>query len=210
MKLRIKGPEENQIKILVEGGSLCRKEVNSEDYTYLYIYDTYPKSAKGKEIIYEFLDKGDIAIADAYLKGIKDFDVEKAYEAMKKDATTISNEKGRGRVGIKYYKALGFVPANKVKEATTRTLEFAYGDFCEAQMAKALNKNKDMEIFLKRAKNYQHVFDDSTGFMRGRNSDGSWVEPFNPVEWGGSFTEGCAWHYTFSVPHDEDSFWKRI
>jgi predicted alpha-1,2-mannosidase len=141
-------------------------------------------------------------VTDAYYKGIQNFDVEKAYEAMVKDAIEKSDEGGRGRVGIEYYTELGYVPADKVREATTRTLEFAYGDFCVAQLAKALNRIKDYEFFMTRAKNYKNVYDESTGFMRGRKSNSQWLEPFNPVEWGGPFTEGCAWHYTFSVPHD--------
>ena len=141
-------------------------------------------------------------IADAYFKGIRDFDEQKAYEAMVKDAMVKSDVTGRGRLGIEYYKKLGYVPADNVKEATARTLEFAYDDFCVAQMANALEEEKDHAEFLERSRNYLNVFDSSTGFMRGRNYDGSWVYPFDPIEWGGPFTEGNAWHYSWFVPHD--------
>ena len=141
-------------------------------------------------------------IADSYFKGIREFDVNKAYEAMVKDAMVISNHGGRGRVGIEYFKNLGYVPADKVNGAVSRTLEFAYDDFCVAKMAKELGKKDDYELFINRAMNYKNVFDQSTGFMRGRKQDGSWVEPFNSVEWGGPYTEGCAWHYLWSVQHD--------
>lgn len=69
-------------------------------------------------------------------------------------------------------------------------------------MAKELGKNDDYELFINRAMNYKNVFDKSTGFMRGRKQDGYWIEPFSPIEWGGSYTEGCAWHYSWSVQHD--------
>ena len=141
-------------------------------------------------------------IADAYFKGIREFDVNKAYEAMVKDAMVISNQGGRGRLGIEYFKNLGYVPADKIGEAVSRTLEFAYDDFCVAKMAKELGKKDDYELFINRSMNYKNVFDKSTGFMRGRKQDGSWIEPFSPIEWGGSYTEGCAWHYSWSVQHD--------
>lgn len=141
-------------------------------------------------------------IADAYFKGIREFDVDKAYEAMMKDAMVKSNQGGRGRVGIEFFKNLGYVPADKVREATSRTLEFAYDDFCVSKMAQALDNKEDYELFTDRALNYQNVFDPATGFMRGRNHDGSWIEPFSPIEWGGAYTEGCAWQYLWSVQHD--------
>jgi predicted alpha-1,2-mannosidase len=141
-------------------------------------------------------------IADAYLKGIHDFDEQKAYEAMVKDAMVKSDIKGQGRNGIEYYTQLGYVPADKVKEATARTLEFAYDDFCVAQMASALKRDKDGVKFLERSRYYINVYDSSAGFMRGRNFDGNWVFPFDPIEWGGPYTEGNAWHYSWFVPHD--------
>jgi len=141
-------------------------------------------------------------IADAYFKGIRNFNVEKAYEAIRKDATEEDSRKGLGRLGIEYYKTLGYVPSDKIKEATARTLEFAYDDFCVARMSQALGKTADYELFKNQAMNYVNVFDSSTGFMRGKNTDGSWIEPFSPIEWGGPYTESCAWHYIWSVQHD--------
>jgi len=89
-----------------------------------------------------------------------------------------------------------------VKEASARTLEFAYNDYCVAMMAKALGRERDYRKYLKRARNYTKVFDHSAGFFRGKNINGSWVPDFSPIEWGGPFTEGCAWHYLWSVQQD--------
>jgi len=141
-------------------------------------------------------------IADAFFKGIRDYDVEAAYAAMIKDGTVKSDFGGYGRTGLSYYLDLGYVPSDKIREATARTLEFAYDDFCIAQMAKALGKTNDYEVFRKRAMNYKNVFDPSVGFMRGRRADGTWRPKFDPTEWGGPFTEGSAWHYTWSVMQD--------
>jgi predicted alpha-1,2-mannosidase len=158
----------------------------------------------------------DSVIADAYLKGIIDFDAEKAYEAMHKNAmvppsgsqapmycdTLLPPGGYEARGGLSYYKKMGYVPADVVKEAASRTLEFAYDDFCIAQMAKALGKREDYELFIKRARYYKNVFDSYTGFVRGKNSDGSWIEPFEPTEWYDYITEGTPWHYTWYVPQD--------
>lgn len=142
-------------------------------------------------------------VADAYAKGIHDFDVETAYKAMVKDGTTPTDFGGHGRVGLEWYLNLGYVPSDKIHEATARTLEFAYDDFCIARMAKALNHQRDYRIFASRAMNYRNVFDSRVGFMRGRLSDGRWEPDFDPIRWGGPFTEGSAWHYSWSVMQDE-------
>ena len=144
----------------------------------------------------------DSAIADAYMKGIRDYDVEKAYAAIRKDATQPGTGIFAARRGIEYYLRLGFVPADKVKESAASTLEYAYDDFCVAQMARALGKQDDYRLFTQHSRNYRNLFDRSTGFMRGRNSDGNWVEPFDPLAWGGAFTEGNAWQWLWSVQHD--------
>ncbi len=141
-------------------------------------------------------------IADAYRKGIRDFDAETAYQAMRKDAMDEGGGNGRGREGIALYKTLGYVPTDRVHEATARTLEFAYGDWCVAQMARALGHDDDAQLFFSRSMNYRHVFDGSVGFMRGRLESGAWRPHFDATEWGGPFTEGSAWHYTWSVMHD--------
>lgn len=144
----------------------------------------------------------DSVIADAYMKGIRDYDVAKAYAAIRKDGT----EKGTGifaaRRGIEDYLRLGYVPADKVKESAASTLEYAYDDFCIAQMARALGHQDDYRTFMAHSKNYRNIFDRQTGFMRGRNSDGTWMEPFDPLDWGGAFTEGNAWQWLWSVQQD--------
>ena len=144
----------------------------------------------------------DSAIADAFMKGIRDYDVEKAYAAIRKDATQPGTGIFLARRGIADYLKLGYVPADKVKESAASTLEYAYDDFCVAQMARALGKMDDYRLFTEHSRNYRNLFDRSTGFMRGRNSDGKWVEPFDPLDWGGAFTEGNAWQWLWSVQHD--------
>lgn len=140
--------------------------------------------------------------ADAYLKGIDDFDVELAYQAMKKDAFVTAPSWAPGRDGIKEYNNNGYVPYPEFKEATSKTLEYAYDDFCILQMAKKLELKDDIFQFQNRPFNYKNVFDSSTNFMRGKNKQGIWLTPFDPIEWGGPYTEGNAWHYTWSVFHD--------
>ena len=161
-----------------------------------------PKWANPAETNVMIGTHGDSVIADAYIKGIRDYDVQKAYAAIRKDAT----EKGTGifdaRTGIEDYLRLGYVPADKVKESAASTLEYAYDDYCVAQMARALGKQDDYATFLQHSKNYRNLFDASTGFMRGRNSDGKWVEPFDPLAWGGVYTEGNAWQWLWSVQQD--------
>lgn len=144
----------------------------------------------------------DSIIADTSVKGLTRFDLKKALEAMKKHATQKGDRLYSGRVGIEYYQKLGYVPADRVKAATSRTLEFAYGDYCIAQVAEALGYKKTYQDFITRSLNYRLVFDPGTGFMRGKNSDGTWAEPFNPLVWGNEFIEGNAWHYLWSVQHD--------
>lgn len=143
-------------------------------------------------------------IADAYRKGIRDFDVETAFEGLLKDATDTTAAHGRGRAGLESYQRLGYVPSDELDEATARTLEYAYGDWTVAQMAKALGRKEDHRFFLERSLNYRNVFDPEVGFMRGRLADGSWRPNFDPTEWGGPFTEGAAWHYNWSVMHDPE------
>ena len=162
-----------------------------------------PKWANPAETNVMIGTHGDSVIADAYLKGIRDYDVQKAYAAIRKNAT----EKGTGifdaRTGIEDYLRLGYVPADKVKESVASTLEYAYDNFCVAQMARAFGRQKtSTATFLQHSKNYRNLFDASTGFMRGRNSDGKWVEPFDPLAWGGVYTEGNAWQWLWSVQQD--------
>ena len=144
----------------------------------------------------------DSVVADAWIKGVRDFDGEKGYRALRKDATEAGTGRFEARNGIQDYIRLGYVPADKVKESASCTLEYAYDDFCVSRMARSLGKMDDYRLFSERAKNYRNAFDKSTGFMRGRNSDGRWLEPFDPLAWGGVYTEGNAWQWLWSVQHD--------
>ncbi len=134
-------------------------------------------------------------IADAYLKGIRGYDAEHALEAMK-----ISAEKNKK--GADYYIKEGFIPTNIKKESVSCLLEFAYDDWCIAQMAKALGHIDDYEPFIKRSQNFINVFDGSTRFFRGKRQDGNWETPFDPFAIGRSYTEATAWQYRFFTPHD--------
>lgn len=137
-------------------------------------------------------------IVEAYLKGIRDFDAEKAFEAMKKTALY-------DRAGIKELRQHGYIPYDKENESVSKTLEYAYDDWCIAQMAKALNKEDDYLYFLKQSKNYANLFDAQTGFMRGKSADGKWKTPFSPLfskHRDDEYTEGNAWQYSWFVPHD--------
>jgi predicted alpha-1,2-mannosidase len=144
----------------------------------------------------------DSVIADAYMKGIRDFDATKAYAALRRDATEPGTGRYEARNGIAEYLKLGYVAADKTKESASCTLEYAYDDFCVAQMALALGHTDDYRTFLQHSQNYRKVYDASTGFMRGRNSDGQWITPFDPLAWGGVYTEGNAYQWLWSVQHD--------
>jgi predicted alpha-1,2-mannosidase len=144
----------------------------------------------------------DSVVADAWSKGIRDFDGEKAYAALRKDAMEAGTGRYQARSGIKDHIRLGWVPADRVKEAASCTLEYAYDDFCVSRMARALGKTEDAQVLEKRAQNYRNVYDPAVGFMRGRNADGGWAQPFDPLAWGGPYTEGNAWQWLWSVQHD--------
>ncbi|MDH5415469.1 MAG: GH92 family glycosyl hydrolase, partial [Flavobacteriaceae bacterium] len=145
-------------------------------------------------------------ITEAYLKGIHGFDIEKAYEAMK--TTMMQDERG-----LEYYKKYGYVPFNLLDESVTITLEYAYNDWCVAQIAKALGRNDDYNYFLNRSKAYKFLFDTETGFMRGKSDNGnSWHEPFDPKfsshRVHADYTEGNAWQHSWFVLHDTDNLIK--
>ncbi|MEM6965630.1 MAG: GH92 family glycosyl hydrolase [Bacteroidota bacterium] len=138
-------------------------------------------------------------IVDAYLKGFRKYDVEKAYEAMKKSA--MQNIRATD-----FYRAYGYIPYDKAGQSVTRTLEYAYDDWCIAQMAKALGKEEDYELFSKRAKSYEPLFDASTGFMRAKYANQKWKVPFDPQYSSHDFataeyTEGNAWQHSWFTPH---------
>jgi len=145
-------------------------------------------------------------IADSYFKGIRNYDAEAAFEAMKQSA--MKDQSGtsmRYFVGLKNYKKFGYIPAELEMESVARTLEYAYADWCIAQMAKMLGKEADYEFFSKRSKNWKNILDPETKLMRGRFADGSWRTPFDPYfsnHRRDDYCEGNAWQWSFFVPHD--------
>ena len=141
-------------------------------------------------------------VADALAKGIDDFDIDVAAEASLKDATALSDNGAVGRKGLASYLERGYVACDETGEATARTLEFAYDDWCVAQVCERVGRVAVVPALLRRAQNYRNVFDPSVGMMRGRRADGSWRPGFAVDEWGGPFTEGSSWHYSWSVLHD--------
>ncbi len=167
-------------------------------------------------------------IVDAYMKGYKDYDVKKLYEAMRKKALenpTPPVPEYAGRSGLNYYKELGYTPVDKVTESVPNTLELAYDDWCIAQLAKELGKTADYELFMNRAQNYINLWDSETQFMRPKKADGTWLEAlgnneqeivkegehsyykyFDPLLVGRRpnrhYTESNAWQYIWSVQHD--------
>ncbi len=141
-------------------------------------------------------------ITDAWVKGISNFNIAKAYSAMIKECYEKAPLKALGRDGYRDYNARGYIPYPESAEAVSKTLDYAYNDFCIMQLAKSLGKTDDAEVFRKRAMNYIHVFDTSSRFMRGKTREGKWIEPFNPYEYGGPYSKGNAWQYTWSVLHD--------
>lgn len=143
-------------------------------------------------------------IADAYLKGIRGFDIDACYQGILKNSENEGPISSVGRYGVKHYNSLGYIPYDvKVNENVARTLEYSYNDFTIMKLAKEMKRpQNEIELFAKRALNYKNVFDASTNFMRGKKEGGSWQSPFIPEKWGDAFTEGSAWHYTWSVFHD--------
>ena len=141
-------------------------------------------------------------IADAYVKGIRGFDTQKALEAMVHQTEAQGEPLSVGRNGYKEYFSLGYVPYPDYYEATAKTLEYAYADWCLSVFASALGEVDIASDYESTSYNYRNLFDKSFGFMRGKTRNGDWVFPFSPEEWGGPFTEGSSWHYTWSVMHD--------
>ncbi|QQS35377.1 MAG: GH92 family glycosyl hydrolase [Ignavibacteriales bacterium] len=137
-------------------------------------------------------------IADAILKGFNGFDIELAYDAMKTSAMQDKSD-------LNFLRELAYIPADKENESVSKTLEYAYDDYCIAMVAKHLNKKDDYEYFMKRATNYKNLFNSTIGFMQGKNEDGTWKFPFDPAfskHTGHDFTEGNSWQYSWFVPHD--------
>lgn len=145
-------------------------------------------------------------IADAFLKGnMHEKDVDVLLEAVLKNATVNDGRpvNSVGRAGVDYYNELGFVPYNVgINENAARTLEYAFADFTIAKMFEKKNKPELAEKYFNQSYNYKKLFDASNNLMRGKNEDGSFQNPFNPLKWGDAFTEGNSLHYTWSVFHD--------
>ena len=148
----------------------------------------------------------DSVFGDAAAKKLPGFDLEAAYAGLKKHATEVGNpDAGFGRRGLKEVLQYGYAPADLVEQSAAETVDAAYGDFCIAQVAKALGHEDDYAMFMKRSENWRHLFDSETGFLRGKKKDGSWIEPFDPVTWGDPYVEGSAWQHRFDVPHNVDA-----
>ena len=217
----------NQVWNLITPG-IMNKWVNS----FLEIYDRggwLPKGPTGIEYSGIMVASHQVPmIVSAYQHGIRDYDVKKVFEAVKHQQM----EPGRmheagGYVGnrnLKEYKELGYVPIEvghmpSEEAPTSDTMEYAYDDWCVAQLAKALGKEEDYRYFLTRAGNYKNVLDPESKFARPRRADGSWLTPFDPLKGSGWYAEGTSWQFTWFAPHDvrgvvdflgEDLFVKRL
>ncbi len=189
---------------------LTNKWVNSM----LEIYDRggwLPKGPTGIEYSGIMVASHEIPfIVAAYQHGIRNFDIEKAYKAMREIQTVPGRyHEGGGFVGnrqLEPYMKHGYVPIEagwrNSEAGSSNTLEYAYDDWCVAQFAKMLDKKSDYQYFMDRGQNYRRMFDPETKFMRPRYIDGSWMKPFDPLEHSTWFCEGSAWQYTWFVPQD--------
>lgn len=144
----------------------------------------------------------DAVFADAYAKGIEGYDVNAAYEGLLKHVLQAAEDPRFGRKGSDAYNRYGYLPADLYHESVSNTLDYVYGDFCVAQLAQGLGKPDDYESLMERAGNYAHLLDATVGFMRGKNADGTWVEGFDPIAWGGAYCEGGPWQCSWAVQHD--------
>ncbi len=143
----------------------------------------------------------DNVIAEAIIDHLKGFDVDTAYQAIRKDAFVQGTNHGRRNLDL--YMKFGYIPDNLVDQATSKTLEYSFNDFCIAEAATFIGKSDDYDVLIKRAENWKNVFDQAIGFVNGRDSNGNWVKDLDPVYGEYSFfTEGNAWQWTFSVTPD--------
>ncbi|MCM1451926.1 MAG: GH92 family glycosyl hydrolase [Clostridium sp.] len=165
-------------------------------------------------------DHGAAAIADAYAKGIDNFDTEKAYEGLRKNAFEHPSREeyldGKGRRALHSYLAFGYIPvedgvpeAFHKEEQTSRTLEYAFDDFALAQLAKRLGREADYQALTQRAGNYANVINPKTGYADGRHADGTWCND-NPFDFSKHITEGAPSHYTWMAPHDPEGLMKAM
>ena len=153
-------------------------------------------------------------VADAILKGVTpEKDWQTLYDCIVYGTEHVHPEaNSSGRLGHEYYNSIGYIPYNVgIHENVARTLEYAYDDWCILQLARKLGRPQDeLDKWEARSHNWKNVFDPSTNLMRGRRLDGTFQEPFSPYKWGGAFTEGNAWHYTWSVFHDVDGLMEKM
>ncbi len=217
---------EHPLMTLIEPGHVndMLKSIQSKCKNYGWLPAQHIRNNFGQGMVGDHLVP---IIVDAYRKGFRDFDADLLYNFMRKKAMGLppeSLDSTNGRYGLKYYKSLGYLPADKTTESVPNTMELAYDDWCIAQMARDLGKEDENQLFMKRAGYYKNVFDPGTRFMRPRKLDGSWLELceqppeiitdgehsyyscFDPL-WVGvrpnrHFTESNAWQYLWSVPHD--------
>jgi predicted alpha-1,2-mannosidase len=144
-------------------------------------------------------------VADAYLKGVRGYDIETLWEALKHGANSVHPKvSASGRKGYEHYNQYGYIPNDiDVDQNVARTLEYAYDDWTIYRLGKALNKPQhEIDIYAKRALNYKNLYYSQRKLMAGRARNGSFAETFNPADWGRDFTEGNSWHYSWSVFHD--------
>jgi predicted alpha-1,2-mannosidase len=143
----------------------------------------------------------DSVIAEAWLKGVGDFDVETAYQGMRRHA--LGPVPNAGRDDMEHYSSLGTCTTDHTGQAPSKTVEYAYDDFCVGGLARELGYEEDAALFLRRAGNYARLWDPETGFLRGRDSSGAWYEPFLPLwPFAEEYVEGDAWHWLWFAPHD--------
>ena len=140
--------------------------------------------------------------ADAAVKGIPGFDAAAAFQSLRKSAFEPPGKGVLVRSGLKDYLQLGYIPDGASKYAVSASLDYAYDDWCVAQLGRALGQLGDYAVLMKRAQNYRLLWDPQVGFMRAKAADGSWVQPFDPLAWGGPFAEGGPWQSSWFVPHD--------
>jgi len=142
-------------------------------------------------------------VADAYLKGVRGYDIDALWEAVKHGANADLAHTTSGRKQWATYNKLGYVPYDSINESAARTLEYAFDDWSIYKLGQALGKpEKEIKVYAEHAMNYKNLFDKEYNLMRGKLANGEWAPNFNPFKWGDAFTEGNSWHYSWSVFHD--------
>ncbi|MDD4426958.1 MAG: GH92 family glycosyl hydrolase [Paludibacter sp.] len=151
-------------------------------------------------------------ITDAYMKGIRGYDIQLLYDAIIKNTKGVGPVSSVGRLGAKEYNDMGYVPYDVgINQNVSRTLEYAYNDYCIYQLGKLLEKpKKETELYLSRSRNYKNLFDTETGLMRPKDKQGKFLKSFDPFRWGDHLTEANSWQYTWFVPHDIEGLKKLL